>query len=140
MSRSTTSFRLDDELRARLARQAEAEGISATALVERLLLEGLAVAEHPGIVFKSGQSGRRAALAGGPDVWEIASALRQTEGSEPARVAALAEEFGIHGRQVVIALTYAAAHRDEIDRRVRANDFALADAERVDRERQRLMA
>jgi hypothetical protein len=26
--------------------------------------------EHPGIAFRDGPSGRRAALAGGPDVWE----------------------------------------------------------------------
>src|SRR4051812_49143995 len=89
MSRSTTSLRLDDKLRERLAMLAEAEGTSLTALVERLLREGLAVAAHPGIVFKPGPTGRRAALAGGPDVWEIASALRQTSGSESERIDAL---------------------------------------------------
>lgn len=75
MGRSTTSLRLDDALRERLATLAELEGTSVTALVERFVREGLAVAEHPGIVFKPGPSGRRAALAGGPDVWEIASAF-----------------------------------------------------------------
>ncbi|MBI4218771.1 MAG: hypothetical protein HY682_01410 [Chloroflexi bacterium] len=140
MTRSTMSLRLDDELRERLAAAAEAEGASVTSLVERFVREGLAVAEHPGIVFKPGPSGRRAALAGGPDVWEIASALRFTSGTESARVAALAEEFGIAQRQVVIALNYAAAQREEIDARIRANDRALEEAERVAAERKRLLA
>ncbi len=140
MSRSTTSLRLDDELRGRLSTLAEVEGTSVTSLVERFLREGLAVAEHPGIVFKPGPSGRRTAIAGGPDIWEIASALRRTSGSESDRVAELAEEFGLHKRQVVIALNYAAAHRDEIQARVLANDRALEKAERVAGERNRLFA
>lgn len=45
-------------------------------------------------------------------------------------MAALAEEFGLHERQVVVALNYAAAHREEIEARVRANDRALQEAER----------
>ena len=139
MTRSTTSLRLDDELRDRLVTLAEVEGTSLTSLVERFVREGLAAGEHPGIVFKPGPSGRRAALAGGPDVWEIASALRDTSGSESKRVAALAREFGIHERQVMIALNYAAAHREEIDARVRANDRAFEESERLVSERKRLL-
>lgn len=140
MARSTTSLRLDDELRERLAIAAKAEGTSVTNLMERFLREGLAVLDHSGVIFKSGPSGRRAALAGGPDVWEIASALRRMSGTESERVAALAREFGIHERQVVLALNYAAAHRDEVEARIRANDQALAEAERIAAERQRLLA
>ena len=55
-------------------------------------------------------------------------------------MAVLAEQFGVHERQVVIALDYAAAHRAEIEARVAANDQALAHAERVASERQRLLA
>jgi hypothetical protein len=105
-----------------------------------MLREGLAIAEHPGIVFKPGPAGRRAALAGGPDIWEIASALRNTSGSEAKRVADLAEEFGIHKRQIMLALDYIAAHRDEIEARVRANDLAFDEAEKAAIERQRLLA
>ena len=95
---------------------------------------------HPGIVFKPGPSGRRAALSGGPDVWEVAAALRHVSGRERKRIDALAEQFGIHERQVVIALNYAAAHRDEIEQRIQANDRALVEAERVAAERERLLA
>ncbi|MGH8888025.1 MAG: hypothetical protein ACRDYX_23300 [Egibacteraceae bacterium] len=140
MGRSTTSLRLADDLRARLAEAADAEETSVTALVERFVREGLAVSAHPGIVFKPGPSGRRAALAGGPDVWEIASALRHTCGTEAQRVATLAGEFGIHERQVIVALNYAAAHRDEIEARVRSNDRALDAAERAAAEREQLLA
>jgi hypothetical protein len=140
MSRSTTSLRLEDDLRQRLVTFAQAEGVSVSALVERMLKEGLAVAEHSGIVFKPGPAGRRAALAGGPDVWEIASALRNTTGSESERIAALADEFGLHEYQIVLALNYAAAHREEIDMRVKANDRALEAAERIASERARLLA
>ena len=140
MGRSTTSLRLDDELRERLAEAAAAEETTVTALVERFAREGLAVAAHPGIVFKPGPSGRRAALSGGPDVWEIASALRHTSGTETERIAALADEFGLHQRQVVLALNYAAAHREEITARIHGNDRALHAAELLAGERQRLLA
>ena len=140
MGRTTTSLRLEDELRASLAAQAEMEGSSLTALVERMLREGLAMEQHSGILFNPGPSGRRATLAGGPDVWEIVSAARRMTGSEQERVRALAEEFGIHERQVVIALDYAAANPDEIQARVRANDRAHDEAERIAAGRKRLLA
>ncbi|MGQ0465281.1 MAG: ribbon-helix-helix protein, CopG family [Sporichthyaceae bacterium] len=140
MTRATTSIRLSDEVRARLADRAAREGSTVSELIERYAVEGLAADAHPGIVFRPGPSGRRAALAGGPDVWEIVSALRHTKGSETKRVAALASEFGIHERHVVMALDYAAAHRDEIEARVEANDRALAEIERLAAERSRLLA
>lgn len=140
MSKSTTSIRLDDELRTRLAATAAVEGVTITELIERFVREGLAAADHPGIVFKPGPSGRRAALAGGPDVWEIVAALRHAGGRERQRVAQLAQQFGVHERQIVIALNYAAAHREEIENRVEANERDLAEAERVAVERERLLA
>jgi len=140
MPRSTTSIRLDDGLREQLAARAAAEGTTVTELIEQFVREGLDSAAHAGIVFKGGPSGRRAALAGGPDAWEIVSALRHTQGPEAERVAALAQEFDIHERQVVIALDYAAAHREEIEARIEANERALLEAERLAGERERLLA
>jgi sulfur carrier protein ThiS len=140
MSRSTTSIRLEDGLRKRLAALADAEGTTMTELIERFVSEGLDSGAHPGIVFKPGPSGRRAALAGGPDVWEIVAGLRHTHGSEAERVAALVAQFGVHERQVVIALDYAAAHREEIEARIETNERALLEAERVTVERERLLA
>jgi hypothetical protein len=85
--RKTTSLRPPGDLRDRLAVAAEQQGTTLTALVERYAREGLATDAHPGIVFKFGPSGRRAALAGGPDVWKILDALRSTTGPEQGRVA-----------------------------------------------------
>src|SRR3546814_18531578 len=98
MARSTTSVRLDDELRERLSAAAAAEDTTITELIERFVREGLASAAHPGIVFKPGPSGRRASLAGGPDVWALAAALRHVSGTETKRVKALAAQFGQIGR------------------------------------------
>ena len=47
------------------------------------------------------------------------------------RVKELAKQFGVDERQVVIALNYAAANREEIDARIRSNDSALDEAEQV---------
>ena len=138
--RKTLSVRLSDGLREQLDTTADVEGTTVTALVERFVHEGLATANHPGVVFKPGPSGRRAALAGGPDIWEIAAALRETKGREAKRVAALAEQFGIHPRQVNIALDYIADNADEITARVEANDRALKQAERHAVDRERLLA
>lgn len=138
MTQTTISLRLDTALRDDLVTAAAAEGVTMTSLVERFVREGLATTAHPGIVFRGGRSGRRAGLAGGPDVWEIAAALRRTTGTETQRVATLTQEFGIHQRQVMIALDYAAANREEIDSRVNANDRALDEVGTRAAERARL--
>ncbi len=38
---------------------------------KRLIIEGVDPLDHPGIVYRGPSHDRRAALAGGPDVWEI---------------------------------------------------------------------
>lgn len=140
MPKTTTSVRFDNGLRKELAAVAAEEGTTVTELIERFVSEGLASRAHPGIVFKSGPSGRRASLAGGPDVWEIVAALRDTSGSEKERVALLSKHFGIHERQLAIALNYAAAHGAEIDARIETNDQALREAEVLASRRELLFA
>lgn len=140
MGKATTSIRLSDELRQALALAARAEGVTVTELIEQFAREGLACVAHPGIVFKPGPSGRRASLAGGPDVWEVVAALRDVPGSEATRVAVVAEQLGLHERQVVIALNYAAENVGEIEDRIEANDGELEKAERLAAERRRLLA
>lgn len=51
MPRKTMSVRLSDELREQLDAAADVEDTTVTALVERFVREGLATADHPGIVF-----------------------------------------------------------------------------------------
>lgn len=139
MAKKTTSLRLPDDLRERLAETAEQQDTTVSALIERYAREGLAIDNHPGIVFKPGPSGRRAALAGGPDVWEIVARLRELEGSEQQRVNTLADEAELHPRQVAIALAYASEHPHEIEHRIAANDRALEQAEQAYAARVRLL-
>jgi hypothetical protein len=138
--RALPSYRLDPLIKARLRSRAGAEGISERALLERLVAEGLDTLHHPGIVYRDGPTGRRAALAVGPDVWEVVSALRYTTGSDGQRVAALAEQFGLHPRDIRTAIDFAAVHREEIDAQVAANDAAAEQARRLAEQRAGLMA
>lgn len=135
-----TSYRIDPSIKARLRAQATAEQMTERALLERLVAEGLDVLTHPGIVFRDGPTGRRAALAVGPDVWEVASALRHTGGAPEQRVATLAEQFDLHPRHIRTAIDYAAVHRDAIDAEINRNDEAAAQAERTAQARADLMA
>ena len=68
------------------------------------------MSEHPGIMFRPGLTGRRAALAGGPDVWEVIAVHRSFADVE--RTAAWLDQ---PPGAVEIALDYYERHRDEID-------------------------
>ncbi|HEU0087801.1 MAG TPA: hypothetical protein VFQ77_09140 [Pseudonocardiaceae bacterium] len=131
---------MDPSVKARLEAQAAAEGIAERALLERLVVECLNMLQHPGIVYRDGPTGRRAALAVGPDVWEVISALRYTSGSDEERVAVLAEQFGLHARHIRTAIDFAVAHREDIDAQVAANDAAAERARQLAEQRARLMA
>lgn len=140
MATKPTSYRLDEHVKDRLTRQSVVEGITARVLLERLVSEGLDTLDHPGIVYRNGRAGRRAALAVGPDVWEVASALRYTEGSPEHRVAVLAEQFDLHPRHIRTAIDFAATHRDEIDAQVAANDAAAEQVRKLAEGRSDLLA
>ncbi len=88
--------------------------------------ESLRSYEHPGIVFRPGPTGRRAALSGGPDVWEVVTALNaiRAETSDfdgDALVNELASVTGLSLEQTRIALRYYAAYAEEIDERIASN-------------------
>lgn len=140
MATRATSYRLDHAVKSRLERQAAAEGVTERALLERLVSEGLDTMHHPGIVYRDGPTGRRAALAVGPDVWEVVSALRHTKGNAEDRVATLAEQFDLHPRHIRTAIDFASTHRDIIDAEVEANDRAAEEAQELSRRRADLMA
>ncbi len=125
---TSTSYRLTSDLKERLARQAARENTTSTALVNRLLEQGLAAIEHPGIVYRAGPSGWRAALAGGPDVDEVVRAIRSSGAAGDKAASSAAGSLGIDVRLVRIAIDYAAEHLEEIEARLQANEEA---AERV---------
>ena len=79
---------------------------------------------HPGIVFRDGPTGRRAALAAGPDVWQIIPLLRGLRGSLEERIAETAEQLWLTERQVRAVSRYYAEFTDEIDAEIAENDEA----------------
>jgi hypothetical protein len=128
---SPLSIRFDDDVLERLRRRARATpGLTPSGLAQRLVDEGLRMTEHPGIVFKDGASGRRAALAFGPDVWEVLLFLREVDERGDDALAAAAETFNLPASRVRAALHYYAAHSDEIDAEVEqaVRESALAEA------------
>ncbi|OLE27135.1 MAG: hypothetical protein AUG44_10965 [Actinobacteria bacterium 13_1_20CM_3_71_11] len=135
------SIRFDPGLLARLRRHAQAEtGANTSALAQRLIDEGLRMAEHPGIVFKAGPSGRRAALAYGPDVREVVTFLREIDERGPAALAAAAEVFAVDVNRITTAVSYYGDHRDEIDAEIEAAEDASVRAEEAWRVAQQLIA
>lgn len=140
MPARSTSFRLGDDAKRRLTERAERDGISATALLERLILEGIDALDHPGIVHRGPPHDRRAALAAGPDVWEVVARLRELDGSEEARITTLAGESELHPRVIRIALDYAAGHREEIESRIERNVAEAEASRRIVEGREALLA
>ncbi|MEO6822913.1 MAG: hypothetical protein ABI468_10995 [Candidatus Nanopelagicales bacterium] len=136
----SVSYRLDPQLKDRLAKRARDEGISETTLVSRLLVEGLKTTAHPGIAYRDGAAGRRAGVAGGPDVWEVVVAARHTRKRGEAQVVAAAEQLDIPATLVRLAITFAAEHPAEITEMIKRNDAAAARAQRAVRERERFLA
>jgi len=111
-----------------------------TALVTRLLEQGLAAIEHPGIVFRPGPSGWRAGLAGGPDVDEVVRRVRSAGVGGDGAVRAAAEALGIDARLVRIAIDYACEHGGEIEARLRENQEAVQRVRRLAEARASLLA
>jgi len=95
-------------------------GESKARVAERLIDEGLRVEEFPGIIFRSGPTGRRAGIAGGPDVWEVIRDLKQAA-SEGAKdpIKAVAIVAGLDRSKIELAAAYYAAHPEDVDDRIR---------------------
>jgi uncharacterized protein (DUF433 family) len=115
------SMRLRERTMASLEAHSRRRGETKSRTVERLLEEGLRMEDHPGIVFRDGPSGRRAALAGGPDVWEVIDTLRNTGEKGEDAIAATADWGSLTLAHVRAAVRYYADYRDEIDERIRLN-------------------
>ena len=92
--------------------------------------------DHPGIVFRDGPAGRRAALASGPDIWEVIETLKGTELAGEQAIAATAEWGSLSLAQVRMAVRYYADFREEVDERIALNR-AEADRQQAAWERAR---
>lgn len=126
------TLRLNPETVRRLVRLAERSGRPKTGLAEQYLEEGVRMAEHPGIIFRSGPSGRRPGLAGHRlDVWDVVETVKN-EGGDPQAAAAY---LGIGHHLVAAALDYYADYQDEVDRWIEHNAREAEEAEALWRRR-----
>lgn len=125
------SVRLDDRLAERLRLRARAAGESLSDRLRRYAEEGSRRDEHPLITFRDGPAGRRAAVVGGADVWEIVMWLEDLANEDdPAQV--LAAEQDISRTLIDAALRYREAYSEEVEARIalHRHDTAGADAQR----------
>jgi uncharacterized protein (DUF433 family) len=112
MPRRHATFRLHADTLDHLERHARATGESRAALAERLLEEGLRLAEHPQIAFRDGALGRRPVLAGTRlDVSQVVETVRNSGKS----IEEAAEYLAISPAKVRAARRYYSAYKDEID-------------------------
>ena len=116
------SVRLEAKTFERLDAESRRAGQTRSQLAKTLLDEGLRMAAHPGIVFRSGPAGRRAGLAGGPDVWEVIRVFQGATRPGAGRLQQTAELTGLSPGQVQIAVRYYADYPDEIDGWIRRID------------------
>lgn len=133
------SARLNASVLDRLERRGTRTGVNKSRLAERYIDEGLRMEDHPGVVFRDGPAGRRAGLAGGPDVWEVIAAVRASELDGEDAISAAAQWGSLSSTQVRIAVSYYAAYPQEIDERIARNrDEADAAEQRWAREQHAL--
>ena len=135
-----TSFRLAEELLDRLEVESRAAGTSVTQLVSVVLDEGLKTRRFPGVVYRAGPAGRRAALVGGPDLWEVVRDLAHAPGRGMDRVENLAAETGLPAASVLLAADFYAAFPEEIDALIDANERAAEEVRRQAARREQLLS
>jgi len=137
---ASTSFRISETARHRLTSRAAQEGTSATALLERLIIEGVEQLDFPGIIFRGPPHDRRAALAAGPDVWEAIGRLQELDGPVEQRISTLSAESDLPPRLIRIAIDYAAAHASQIQDQIEHNRAMVLQSIESARQREALLA
>jgi hypothetical protein len=144
--RAATPVRFDTAVAERLSSFVAANpGMSLSSAANRLVDEALRMSEHPGIVFRPGPTGRRAGLVGGPDVWEVVRAVKSARAHEPDLaeddlLTLIAENTGIPGRLIRVAVRYWASYPDEVDAEIAAAEAADDAAEGAWRRERQLLA
>lgn len=108
-------IRIGAETHRALRERSEQSGEPIVRLAGRYIDEGMRLDRHPGIVFRDGPAGRRAVVVGGPDVWEIVSAIRSAPERGDGLVEGLAARLGVPAQKIRVAIRYYAEYPDEID-------------------------
>lgn len=120
MKTRARGIRLPEELAEEIERERERTGGNFSETVAELLEEAVRMRRAPGIVFRSGPTGRRASVAGtGVDVWEIVAAYRRSDEDRER----LADSFPeLDERQLRAALNYYELYPESIVRRLERED------------------
>lgn|SRR5262245_20808454 len=117
--------RVPRRVRQQLEVLARDRGVNPLTLARSLLDEAVPREQHPGIVFRDGPAGRRAAIEGRRlDVWQVMETVWASAGS----VEEAAEYLGLRPEQVRAAGACYADFPEEVDYWVRRNH---EDAERL---------
>jgi hypothetical protein len=136
----TFSARWNADVVSRLRRRSELAGTNKSRLAERYVDEGTRMDEHPGVVFRGGPTGRRAALAGGPDLWEVLTTLKSGKARGEEAISATADLLGLTDSQVRTAVRYYGAFPEEVDDRIARNVEDADEAEAAWRREQAALA
>jgi len=121
---SPRSIRLETRTLERLTSYATRHaGVTGASAAARFVEEGLRMDSHPGIVFRDGPAGRRAVIAGGPDVWEVIRSITDAREAEPGHSPAellelVSQNSGISAKHLRLALDYYGEFADEIDSQI----------------------
>ena len=121
------SVSIGDDTYERLAEHSRRTGESRSAAAERLVEEGLRMARHPWVFFRTEPAGRRAVLMGGPDVWMVARLFRDLpldseEAIERAADHSIALLSSLPRHMALAAIRYYIEYHDEIDEWIRCLD------------------
>jgi hypothetical protein len=144
--RAATPVRFDPPVADRLVSFVAANpGLSLSSAANRLVDEALRMTEHPGIIFRPGPTGRRAALSAGPDIWEVIRAIKSARAAEAGLhdddlLSLVSGNTGISPRLLSTAVRYWAAYPEEIDAEIAVADAAEDAAERAWLRERQLMA
>lgn len=137
---NSVSLHVSEELTARLRAESQVIDLPAPALAASLLDEGLKARRYPGIVYRDGPAGRRAGLAGGPDVWQVVRALNEAPAWDPDPAGTVSIEADLHPREIDLAVRFYEAYPGEIDEMLAANRDAAELADKMIAERERAVA
>ena len=113
------SFRIPEDLARRVGERARRwRAGSDSETYRRIIEEWVRLQEHPGIRFVDGPAGHRAALVGGPDVWEVIETARAFEFD----VAAMSEAHPwLSAELLEVATRYFESFPEEIDALIEDN-------------------
>jgi uncharacterized protein (DUF433 family) len=115
---TTINTRVPRRVKQALEQVARDRRINPLTFARTLLDEGLRRERHPGIVFRDGPAGRRAAIEGrGLDVWQVMETVWGSDGD----VEEASDYLGLRPDQVRAAVGYYTDFPDEIDAWVQAN-------------------